>query len=281
MRHTIAILWVFSLALAAGAAWRWPFGSDETAKPRMSELMEPASLLMDEASDLASDGKVAEAVEKYRLAYAELERIEIENPDRAESSEFSTVRNKKAYIDSAIDSLLLDQAKKNTKAVVNTDTTELEKRYAEKKAAEKPPEEKPGRPAGTLTARESQGAGMSRLLGAHKAKMQAAADALKAGEYDEARRRVQDILALRPNDPAALNLRAAVEAASGDLETAERTLVQLTQSNPGTYYGFYNLAKLTLQMRGDAGKEPARRYYEHGRENCGGPIDDELEAKLK
>lgn len=131
-----------ALTLAGGAAasWYWPFGSSdgENEAPRLSELMEPASNLIDEASDLAADDKVQEAIEKYRAALKELDRIEYENPDRAASQEFATVRNKRAYVNAAIDSLLLGQVRENAKSVAVSDTTELEKRLAEekKKAAE-------------------------------------------------------------------------------------------------------------------------------------------------
>ena len=79
------VVFASALALAGGlrAAWYWPFGSDEGGsadKPRISELMEPASLLIDEATDLASDGKIDESVAKYRKALGELDRIEMENP---------------------------------------------------------------------------------------------------------------------------------------------------------------------------------------------------------
>ena len=86
----------FALAGSVQASWYWPFGSDETDTadaPRISTLMEPASLLIDEASDLAAEGKVDESVEKYRKALSELDRIEQENPERARSAEFATLRN--------------------------------------------------------------------------------------------------------------------------------------------------------------------------------------------
>ena len=90
---------VLLVGTRALAAWYWPFGSDDDKKPpRMSELMEESSILIDEAFDLAAQGKVSEAVEKYKKAYVELERLEQEYPDRAATSEFSTVRNKKAYV---------------------------------------------------------------------------------------------------------------------------------------------------------------------------------------
>ena len=114
------------LPIFASASWYWPFGGDDEDRPkRVSELMEPASKLIDSASDYVEDGKIDEAVEEYRKALAELDRIEIENPERADKPEFSTLRNKRTYVNSAIDSLLLDQARKNARKVAITDTTEL------------------------------------------------------------------------------------------------------------------------------------------------------------
>ena len=135
MKRISAFL-LFCLLLTRGfAAWYWPFGSDDAKKPpRMSELMEEASIMIDDAADLANQGEITEAVEKYKEAFAELERIELENPVRAATSEFSTVRNKKAYISAAIDSLLLNQASDNVRAVSVTDTSEIEKKYAGAKA---------------------------------------------------------------------------------------------------------------------------------------------------
>ena len=128
------------LACGAQASWYWPFGSDDVSEdaPRISELMEPATELIDEASDLAADGKVDESVEKYRKALDELDRIERENPERAKSAEFATLRNKRAYVNAAIDSMLLSQVKQNARVVAVSDTTELEKRLAKERAKDKP-----------------------------------------------------------------------------------------------------------------------------------------------
>jgi tetratricopeptide (TPR) repeat protein len=128
---------VCALCFGAQGAWYWPFSSDEEEKdqPRLSELIEPASLLIDDAMDLLHDGKQDEAVEKFREALEALEKLEAENPERAATDEFTTVRTKRAYVNAAIDSILLDQARKNAKAVAVTDTTELEKKMAAKKGA--------------------------------------------------------------------------------------------------------------------------------------------------
>ena len=132
MRGLVFIVAVCALCFGARGAWYWPFSSDEEEKnqPRLSELIEPASLLIDDAMDLLHDGKKDEAVEKFREALEALEKLEAENPERAATDEFTTVRTKRAYVNAAIDSILLDQARKNAKAVAVTDTTELEKKMA-------------------------------------------------------------------------------------------------------------------------------------------------------
>ena len=130
----LSVLLVACLVLVdLPASWYWPFGDDEEAPPRLSELIEPASLLIDEASDLASEGKTSDAVEKYREALVELDKIEAADPERAQTPEFATLRTKRAYVSAAIDSLLLAQARGNARPVAVSDTTELERKLAEEK----------------------------------------------------------------------------------------------------------------------------------------------------
>lgn len=272
-----------SFSLAAPAAWYWPFGGDrdENEAPRISDLMEPATLLIDEASDLADEGKGAEAVKKYDLALQELERIELENPERAATSEFSTVRNKKAYVQSAIDSLLLDEARKNAKAVAVTDTTALEDRLAKEK------EDKAASAAIAASAPVAERTGAIRKVLSsdpknRRARLMMATEDLKKKDYGAAKLAVKELLAEKPNDAPALNLLAAIEASEGDLASAKRTLERSIRSNPKSHHAYYNLARLVLQMRGEEqGKETARRYYENGRRYCNGPEDRALEELLK
>ena len=301
MRKLCTFAAVLALASGAAASWYWPFGSsDDASAPvrRLSELMEPASRLIDEASDLAADGKSQESVEKYREALAELDRIEAENPERAASPEFSTVRNKRAYVNAAIDSLLLAQVTANAKAVAVSDTTELEKRLAAEKAksggggakssapaeevaapkaAEEAPAPKPaqaaaGNPAPKKPARQAPPAKpLSR-------REQAIAD-IAAGDYAAAELQINEMLTEKPNGAMALNLKASLEAAQGRLKDAERTLDQTIMSNPRSYYAYYNMASLLLKA-GPANKTVARRYYETGRA-VGGPPDPQLEASVK
>jgi len=145
MKRYIALFAAVIATVSAEASWYWPFGSgDETAKePRLSELMAPATQLIDEASDFAADGKTQDAVDKYRKALIELDRIEAENPERAQKQEFASVRNKRAYVNAAIDTLLLEQVKTNAKPVAVSDTKGLEDRLAEERGLKKPKASEP------------------------------------------------------------------------------------------------------------------------------------------
>ena len=317
MKRILAFLLLSVVATRAFAAWYWPFGSDDEKKPpRMSELMEESSILIDEAFDLAAQGKISEAVEKYKKAYEELEKLEFQYPDRAATSEFSTVRNKKAYVSTSIDSLLLKQAGENARAVAVTDTTELEKRYeaemkakaagqpavdeddetAEPKVAKKenaPAQNKKaegvneaaGAPVRNAAAPSARRGKIAKIVAENptdrKAKIMLAVEDLKNGEFNAAELTIKELLVEKPNDVAALNLKAAVEAARGDYEKAKSTLHQLIQSNPKDYSGYYNLAKLIIKFEGAAGKTAAKRYYDTARKYYGGPKDPKLEELLK
>ena len=302
MRKLCTVAAVLAIASGAAASWYWPFASsDDASAPvrRLSELMEPASRLIDEASDLAADGKSQESVEKYREALAELDRIEAENPERAASPEFSTVRNKRAYVNAAIDSILLAQVTANARAVAVSDTTELEKRLAAEKAksagggeakapapaeataASKPAKEKPAPKPAEVAARKPVPKKPARQAPPAKPlsrREQAIAD-IAAGDYAAAELQINEMLTEKPNGAMALNLKASLEAAQGRLKDAERTLDQAIMSNPRSYYAYYNMASLLLKAD-SANKTVARRYYETGRA-VGGPTDPQLEESLK
>lgn len=306
---TMRRMGVFALAavLAAGvrASWYWPFGSDDetsdATRPRLSELMEPASLLIDEASDLAEDGKSVEAIEKYRAALAALDAIEAENRDWAGKPEFATLRNKRAYVNATIDSLLLMQVKANARAVAVSDTTALERRLAEERAkksgkalpsaakpaasteAAEPARErepaaeaatraaKPRKPTAAVAPKTAPAKPLSR-------RAQVMAD-LSAGDYAAAELVLSEILSEKPDDVAALNLQAALETARGDFKAAERALDRAISVHPRNHYAYYNMANLILRTH-PSNKAGARRYYETGR-RVGGPRNEALEQRLK
>ena len=277
----------FTLVLACGvqASWYWPFGSDDESgdEPRISELMEPATELIDEASDLAADGKIDESVEKYRKALNELDRIEMENPERSKGSEFATLRNKRAYVNAAIDSMLLSQVQQNAKVVAVSDTTELEKRLAEERAKDKLNAVRPSGLEDAEPKPAEQPATRNPQPGTRNPKPltkrdQAIAD-IASGDYAAAELIIREMLEAKPNGAMALNLKAALEMKQGKFAEAEKTLDQAVSSNPRDPSAYYNLALLLLQK--DAGnKSSAKRYYETGRA-MGGAADLQLEALLK
>ena len=239
----------------ASASWYWPFGSEEpeedARRPRLSEMMEPASELIDEATDLAEDGKSTEAVEKYRAALKELDKIERENADLVDKPEYATLRNKRAYVNATIDSLLMMQVKSNARAVAVSDTTELEKKLAKEKAAKS----------------------VDKV--AKNLRQQAMSDLAK-GDVTAALLSINELLAAKPDDAAGLNLLAAVKMAAGDYRAAENALDRAISAHPRSHHAYYNMAKLILKSQ-PTNKKGAKRYYETGRE-VGGPEDAKLEA---
>lgn len=318
MKKAISLFLVTAAFAGADASWYWPFGDeekDEKEKPRLSVLMEPASLLIDDASDLAMDGKVTEAIAKYREALAALDKVEAEHPDRVQSPEFATLRNKRAYVNAAMDSIILAQARQNAKSVAVSDTTELEKKFAEEKAAlerkkleekaalkrkksgkeasgeeKKPDSEKPA-------ATKEKAAGADAKVDAAavdvaektpkktpsvqpKNRREQAIRDIQAGDYDAAMLVIDEMLAEKPNGAAALNLRAICQVKQGLFKDAERTLDRAIRSNPRDFNAYYNMAYLVLQTKRDGGKNMARRYYETGRA-FGGPVDERLKEAVK
>ena len=285
---------VLSVALSLGvqASWYWPFGSnddlEEVEPPRISELIEPASELIDEAADLAAEGKADEAIEKYRKALGELDRIEMENPDRAKGTEFATVRNKRAYVNAAIDSMLLSQVKANAKAVSVSDTTELEKRLAAEKGkvvtnavpkVEKPKPTKAKVKAKKPKAEKTKAEPVAEQPKRPLTKREQAMADIERGDYAAAELTINEMLVANPNGAMALNLKAAIEVRQGKFKDAERTLDQAIMSNPRNYFAYYNMANLLLRVN-PAGKAAAKRYYETGRA-MGGPENERLEAMFQ
>ena len=253
--------------------------------------MEPASLLIDDASDLAMDGKITEAIEKYREALAALDKVERENPDRAESPEFATLRNKRAYVNAAMDSIILAQARQNAKAVAVSDTTELEKKFAEEKAARSAK-----KTAAANAGNQAEAASAPEVVSEKekvaekerpatppvkpKNRREQAIRDIVNGDYDAAMLVIGEMLAEKPNGAAALNLRAVCETRQGRFKEAEKTLDQAIMSNPRDFHAYYNMAHLMLQSKGAGGKNAARRYYETGRA-VGGPQDETLKEAVK
>ena len=307
MQKLAISLAVASLAWTVRASWYWPFGDDEEEQepPRLSELMEPASMAIDDASDLMADGKSSEAVEEYRKALEILDRIEFENPDRAATPEFASVRNKRAYVSAAIDSILLAQARENAKAVAITDTTELEKKFAARRGGGVPETTRTGvdERGNAVTTKAADGKKLKKertsakeseqakaaateekideVITAdpesRKAKLLVASECVRKGNLEEAKEVIGELLDFDEGDAAALNLLAAIQMKEGNMNGAKKTLDLAIRHNPRDYHAYYNMAQLILD---DGGKvSVAKRYYELGRK-VGGERDEWLEGEL-
>lgn len=281
MKRLLVIALVVAASFDAAASWYWPFGSDDDKKPpRVSELTEKASEMLDTAGDLADDGKLSEAIAEYDRAITELDRIAAEHPDLMEMKEYASVRNKRAIAVSSRDSLKLAQANRNAKAVTVTDTTELQKKYEAKHAKAKADAEAKARAAVERTAtNQTVKAEVKKAPLTRADRLRQAADSLSKGDFDAATATLRQLLSEKPNDAATMVLMAAVEAASDHPQAAKLLLESTIEANPRYYRAFYNLAVLTLQVN-PANKEAARRYYDSGRA-VGGPQDRELEEALK
>lgn len=274
MRKNLLIFAIALVSTGAWASWYWPFGSEEETEEvkRLSELMEPASVAIDEAADLVADGKSEEAVEQYRKALELLDEIEAENPDRAATPEFASLRNKRAYVSAAIDSILLQQARANAKAVAITDTSELEKKFAERRGKRI----------------EADGGGKPKLEEVHvdhwgktkegrRKQLEVAMEALHEKDWETAKGICGDLLEKDEKDLAALNIKAAAEKGEGKAKEAEKTLAAAIKAAPRDYNAYYNMAELIADEGGNPAS--ARRYYDMGRK-LGGARDKTLEAKL-
>ena len=158
MEKKLFLLFAVACTLCAQGAWYWPFGSDEdstNAPPRLHRLLEPANDYIELAQDASLNGDADKAIENYRLALGELDRVESEYPDRAETSEFAPLRLRRAACTAAIDAIRFAKVNENVRPVSVTDTTELQKRWnkangvedEEEKSSEQPKQEaKPTQP---------------------------------------------------------------------------------------------------------------------------------------
>ena len=300
MRKTIVML-VGALALCAQGAWYWPFGSDEdstNAPPRLHRLLESANDYIELAQDASLNGDADKAIENYRLALGELDRVEAEHPDRAESSEFAPLRLRRAACTAAIDAIRFAQVNGNVRPVSVTDTTELQKRWNKENGIENeedkkpaaPPKEEAKKPAPPPPPKEEAKEPAPPPPPKEEAKKPApppkdwngriaqAMKDIRAQDYAAADVLLEAMLKERPKDLNALLLRAAAQAGTKSYYAAQGTLERAMRAHPRSYLPYYNLANLLLQQGEDL--ETAREYYELGR-TVGGPVNKALEARLK
>ncbi len=292
------LLLVCGAAVSASAAWYWPFDPDSTNKPpRLHRLLEQANEYIELAEDEALDGNGDKAIENYRLALKEIDRVELENPDRADTAEFAPLRNKRATCSAAIDAIRFAQVNENERAVAVSNTTKLERRwrlkhglqtladeiFAREEAAKTNTTASATNATNTVTAATNATNTVTAATNATNtvttATLGDALKAVRAGAYAEAERMLDALEKAKPDDLNVLLIRAAAQAGSGSLYAARRTLERAAKAHPKSYLPLYNLAHLTLQI--DTGDQiVARALYEKGRA-LGGPQDAALEGKLK
>ena len=315
MEKKLFLLLAVVSALGAQGAWYWPFGSPEdntNAPPRLHRLLEPANDYIELAQDASLNGDADKAIENYRLALGELDRVESEHPDRAETSEFAPLRLRRAACTAAIDAIRFAKVNENVRPVSVTDTTELQKRWnkangvedeeekpkqeatpevpspsppkeEEKKEPEVPPppskEEAKKEPAvPPPPPKEDEEKKPAALPTDWDGRFAQAMAYLRAQDYPAADVLLESMLKERPKDLNALLLRAAAQAGTKHYYAAQRTLERAMRAHPKSYLPYYNLSNLLIQQGEDL--ETAKEYYELGR-TVGGPVNKALEARLK
>lgn len=297
MKKTVAIL-VGVCAMCAQGAWYWPFGDRDStnAPPRLHRLLQQANDYIELAQDASLDGDADKAIENYRLALAELDRVEAENPDRAASAEFAPLRARRAACNSGIDAIRFAQINENVRAVAVTDTSALQKKWNAKHGIKDEADAKPEppKPAATNAAppkAEPPKAAPPKVEPPKAAppkptpppkgwdgRIAQAMDFLRAKDYAGADVLLESMMNERPKDLNAMLLRAAAQVGSKNYYAAQRTLERAMRTHPKSYLPYYNLANLMIQQGEDL--ETAREYYELGR-TVGGPANKDMEAKLK
>lgn len=105
----------------------------EAKKIKVSELLKESNEMMAQAQDACLEGDTNKGLELYRKALEEIERVEMENPQRVASSEFAPVRFRKAMCETEIDRLMLGDLEGSSRTVAVTDTRELEARRKQRK----------------------------------------------------------------------------------------------------------------------------------------------------
>ncbi len=275
--RTVFAVGLLVFGFAAQAAWYWPFDPDSTNKPpRLHRLLVQANDYIEKAENEALEGNGDKAIEHYRKALVELDRVEKENPERAETPEFAPLRTKRATCQSAIDSIRFAQVNDNERAVSVTDTRELQRKWNKKHGIKTPEDEAEERKERAKKAAEALK--KQKVDGVVGKACQEAVAALQKGDFAGAEKVLGKLDEKQGDDQSVLLLRAAAQVGLGRDFAARRTLEKAVRIYKESYLPLYNLANLELKIDDD--RDMARRHYEKGRK-LGGPENAELEKLLK
>ncbi len=309
MRFALPILLLAVVGAVSPAQGFWPFTTDEdstNSPPRLHRLLEKANDLIELAEDKGLEGDADKALDYYRQALDELARVARENPERAETPEFAPLRSKIAATTAAIDAIRFEQVNANVRTVAVTDTSELERKYAEEQAKKRgvlPPKKKDastpspapspasgkapapspasGRAAApkTAPAPAKASAPPPPVATDFASRLQLAYEEVKAKDFAAADLLLSELQKEEPDDLDVLLLRAAAQTGTKSYLAARRTLEKAMRAHPKSYLPYYNLAHLSFRIEGEGAKS-ARQYYELGR-SVGGPRDAQLERKIR
>ena len=241
-------------ALAATPSFAFlGFGSSTNKPPKLHVLMQTANDYIEEAQVCELNGDGDKAIDYYKKALAELDKIVAENPERAETAEFAPLRNKAAVCTIQIDAIKLEQVNANERRVAVTDTTELQKKYdakhgirrlksekdradeeAKKKAEEEAAKKKEEEEAAKKKADELAAKKKAERESATSVEglLEDAKDAIAAGKYAAASKALVDAMRIDPENWDARYLMAYVHVAREDYEAADVLFTDILEDRP-------------------------------------------------
>lgn len=291
VKKIFAVCLAFVAFASVQASWYWPFGNEDAETPRLSKLMAGVTEAIEAAMQRVAQNDIDGAVGKYGDALIEIAKVREKYPQLEGGPEFMSLRNREAYVEVAIESLLMRQVVENASTVAVTDTAALEKRLADEERvrageqgqanAEIEPVKVEPEVSASAKAEPSEKSvkGVRAKPKTRDEWIDFIDEDIGNGDYETAALAISELLERNPNDSAILNLRAALEVARGEIAAAEDTLLFVIQKvEPRVYAGYYNLARLSL-MKSPPNYVAAAQYYKTGR-LFNGPQDSDLESQL-
>ncbi len=253
MKIKTTILFVAATLAAAPLMAFWGFGGSSTNKPpKLHVLMQTANDYIEEAQVCELNGDGDKAIDYYKKALAELDKIVAENPERAETAEFAPLRNKAAVCTIQIDAIKLEQVNANERRVAVTDTTELQKKYdakhgikrlkSEKDSAAEDAKKKEEEASKKKAEEEAARKKAAELAAKEKAERESATtiegfledakDAIASGKYDAASKSLVAAMKIDPENWDARYLMAYVHVAREDYDAADVLFTDILEDRP-------------------------------------------------
>ena len=270
MKIKIFLASAFAFALSANAFLF--FSSNTNRPPKLHVLLQPANELIEEAQMFELNGDADKAVENYKKAIEELERIAAENEDRAGTAEFAPLRNKLAICNTQIDAIKLEQVSAAERRVTVSDTRELQKKYNAKHGIKDPADAKDAaaklgdapKPAEKRMSESEIAEAEARMAAAEAAAkarpaaqpkktlkeyLEDAKDAISAGEPGKAVKELVEVLRFDPDNWQARYFMAYAHVSLGDVGAAGVILSDMLEERPDDVPALLLHAAAELQAR--------------------------------